>query len=165
MKTSTLFKWLAILLIASQAFSCSRKTVPVPAKMVPGSTAKVNFLEESDGTITARAIGVGSTQDDAINDAEKNTFDVILFRGLPNSDQKTALIGTDESEEKVRHKEYFKQFYLERRYKTFLMSSVPTSSLVEYEGGEKSIGVDIKINLISLRKDLEQNDIIRKFGF
>ena len=45
------------------------------------------------------------------------------------------------------------------------MSSISTSDLTKHKGGKKSIAVDIKINLVSLRKDLEQNNIIRKFGF
>jgi hypothetical protein len=36
---------------------------------------------------------------------------------------------------------------------------------MRYKGGKKNISVDVKINLVSLRKDLEENNIIRKFGF
>lgn len=135
---------------------CSIKTLP---------SAKVNFLSGKEGTITMRAIGIGSNQEEAIVDAEKNAFDVILFRGLPESEQKIALLGTNETEEKEKNKDYFNKFYNDKRYKTFVMSSIPTSSLIKYKGGEKSIAIDIKINLVALRKDLEQNNLIRKFGF
>jgi hypothetical protein len=89
----------------------------------------------------------------------------LLFRGLPESEQKIALIGTNESNEKEKHKDYFNNFYIDKRYKTFMMSSIPTSNLTRHKGGKKSISVDVKINLVSLRKDLEENNIIRKFGF
>lgn len=128
-------------------------------------TAKVNYISGNDGTITMKAIGIGSTQDDAIVDAEKNAFNVLLFRGLPESEQKIALIGTNEIEEKDNNKDYFEVFYNEKRYKTFLMSSIPTSDLIKYKNGEKCISVDVKINTIALRADLENNNIIRKFGF
>jgi hypothetical protein len=112
-----------------------------------------------------RAIGFGTNQEDAIIDAEINSFNVLLFRGLPESEQKIALIGTNEFNEKEKHKDYFNKFYTDKRYKTFIMSSIPTSSLTRHKGGKKSIAVDVKINLLSLRRDLEENNIIRKFGY
>jgi hypothetical protein len=138
------------------ASSCSYKTLP---------TSEVNYLSGGDGTIAMRAIGIGVNNEDAINDAEKNVFDVLLFRGLPKSEQKVPLIGTNEAEEKNKHKDYFNKFYSEKRYKTFVMSSIPTNDITKQKGGKKSIATDIKINLVALRKDLEQNNIIRKFGF
>ncbi|HAN37489.1 MAG TPA: hypothetical protein DCQ29_01185 [Chitinophagaceae bacterium] len=137
--------------------SCNRKSIP--------SSSKVNYLTSKDGSITMRSIGIGENQEAAIADAEKNAFDVLFFRGLPESEQKIALIDTDEIKEKQKHQSYFENFYKYKRYKTFLMSSIPVASLTNIKGGLKSIAVDIKINITALRKDLEQNDIIRKFGY
>jgi hypothetical protein len=156
MKLHKLTKLIGIIIFMIIVSSCSYKTLP---------TSEVNYLSGKDGTITMRAIGIGVNNEDAIYDAEKNAFDVLLFRGLPESEQKVALIGTNEAEEKNKHKDYFNKFYIEKRYKTFVMSSIPTSDLIKHKGGKKSIAVDIKINLVALRKDLEQNNIIRKFGF
>jgi hypothetical protein len=147
---------LVFIVLLLLSFGCNRKIIP---------TAEVNFLTGNDGTITMRAIGIGSNQEDAIIDAEKNAFNVIFFRGLPESEQKIALIGTNETEEKEKYKDYFDKFYKEKRYKTFVMSSIPTSDLIKYKGGKKSISIDVKINLVALRKDLEQFNIIRKFGY
>lgn len=147
--TRILLSFLAITFL----FSCSHKSMP--------STAKVNYLSSSDGTITMRAIGIGANKDAAISDAEKNAFEVLFFRGLPESEQKIALIGTNETEEKQKHQTYFDKFYKDQRYKTFLMSSIPTTEL----SNNKSIAVDVKINVTALRRDLEQNNIIRKFGY
>jgi hypothetical protein len=44
------------------------------------------------------------------------------------------------------------------------MSSTESSNLIKMKGTKK-ITVDVKINYNSLRKDLEQNQLIRKFGF
>ncbi|MEO5905129.1 MAG: hypothetical protein ABIQ11_00270 [Saprospiraceae bacterium] len=156
MKIQTLVSSLIVFILLSLSLGCSRKVLP---------TAKVNYLSSNDGTVTMRAIGISSNQEDAISDAEKNAFNVIFFRGLPESEQKIALIGTNEPEELEKHKEYFNKFYKDKRYKTFVMSSVPRSDLIKYKGGENSISIDIKVNLVALRKDLEQNNIIRKFGF
>ncbi len=146
----------AILILLSTTYSCSKKTIP---------SAEVNYVSGNEGTIIMRSIGVGSNQMEAIADAEKSAINVILFRGLPESVQKIALIGTSESEEMDKHKGYFEKFYNQKRYKTFIMSSIPVSDLIKQNGGQKSIAADVKVNLVSLRKDLEQNNIIRKFGF
>ncbi len=156
MKLHQLTKLLGIIFFMTIANSCSYKTLP---------TSQVNYLSGKDGTITMRAIGIGVNSEDAIYDAEKNAFNVLLFRGLPESEQKVALIGTNEAEEKNKHKDYFNKFYEEKRCKTFVMSSIPTTDLIRNKGGKKSIATDIKINLVALRKDLEQNNVIRKFGF
>lgn len=147
---------LVILISLSITYSCSNKTLP---------NSSVNYISEKDGAITMRAIGYGANQQDAISEAEKNAVNVLLFRGLPESEQKMALIGTNESEEVEKNKHYFEKFYTQKRYKTFIMSSVPVSEFAKQNGGTKRLTLDIKINLTALRKDLEQNNIIRKFGF
>jgi hypothetical protein len=136
--------------------SCSRKSF---------QSAEVNFISGNEGTITMRSIGIGTYQEDAIIDAEKNALNVLLFRGLPKSNQKIALIGTNESEEKLKHKDYFYKLFDNQRYKTFIMSSIPITDLIRHKGGKKTITIDVQINLISLRKDLEQNNLIRSFGY
>jgi hypothetical protein len=151
-KLSALFILISLLITSS----CSKKTLP---------TSEVNFLSGNDGTITMRAIGIGANQQDASSEAEKNAINVLFFRGLPESEQKVALIGTNESEELEKHKQYFEKFYTQKRYKTFIMSSIPISEFAKQNGGIKSLTLDVKVNLVALRKDLEQNNIIRKFGF
>ncbi len=155
MKIHQLTKLIGIIILISIVKSCSYKTIP---------TAEVNYLSSKEGTITMRAIGNGLNSEDAINDAEKNAINVLLFRGLPESEQKVALIETNEDEVTNTHKDYFTKFYKEKRYRTFVMSSIQTTELIKKKGGKKSITVDIKINLVALRKDLEQNNIIRRFG-
>jgi hypothetical protein len=159
MKMLKIKNWLVIIILLSVIYSCSssKQTLTTPS-------AEVNFLSSIDGTITMRANGIGKSEGEAIGDAMFNAFDVLFFRGLPESEQKNALIGTNENEAREQYKEYFNAFY-KGRYKTFVMSSVPTSDLIKYTGGEKGIAIDVKINVVSLRKDLEQNNIIRKFGF
>ncbi len=156
MKLLPLLKGIATMLFVLFLTSCSYQTVP---------TASVNFVSGSNGTITMRAIGFGINTEEAINDAEKNAMNVLLFRGLPESEQKVALVGTNETEEIAKHQDYFTKFFEDMRYKTFVMSSINTTELIVKKDSKKSIAVDIKINYLALRKDLEQNNIIRKFGF
>ncbi|MDX6188396.1 hypothetical protein SGQ83_03465 [Flavobacterium sp. Fl-318] len=147
---------LVLLILISFTYSCSQKILP---------TSEVNYVSGNAGTITMRTIGNGSNEMEAISEAEKNAINVLLFRGLPESEQKSALVGTHESEEIEKHKTYFEKFYTQKRYKTFFMSSIPVSDFAKQKGGAKSLTLDVKVNLAALRTDLEQNNIIRKFGF
>lgn len=128
-------------------------------------SGEVNFVSEMDGTITARVIGYGSNIEKAKAEAELKAIEIILFRGLPESTQKTGLLEKGEFEAKHKNSTYFQNFYGKKGYKNFIMSSIPTSALIKNKGGQKSLGVDIKINVTALRIDLEQNQFIRKFGF
>ena len=102
---------LAILISLSITSSCSKKILP---------TSEVNFLSGNDGTITMRAIGNGANQQEASSEAEKNAINVLLFRGLPESEQKIALIGTNESEEIEKHNNISKSFMLKKDTKLLL---------------------------------------------
>ncbi|PKB15485.1 hypothetical protein [Flavobacterium sp. 5] len=132
-------------------------------KLQPYS-AEVNFLyKEAQGTIAIKSTGYGGNRADAIMDAQKNAFNVLLFKGIPGTELNVPLI-ENENTAKSNHADYFKKFFDERNYRKFLMSSTESSNLIKIKGGKK-ISVDIKINYNSLRKDLENNELIRKFGF
>ncbi|MDR1884505.1 MAG: hypothetical protein LBR26_17285 [Prevotella sp.] len=123
-------------------------------------SAQVNYLSERDGSINVRSVGVGKTKDAAKANAEINGIDVLLFRGLPESSQKTPLLGYNESEIRKQYDNYFKQMYENKRYLTFVMSSQPVSDY-----SKERVSVEVKINLRALRSDLEGQGLIRKFGY
>jgi hypothetical protein len=131
-------------------------------KSVYTSTA-INFLSGTDQIINVRVVGIGKNEEQAIINAEMMVFEALFFRGVPESKQKLPMIGSDEHDIKSRNKKYFNDFLDGRRYKTFLMSTVPVSGPFSVKGG-KSITVDVKVNIMSLRTDLETFGIIRKFG-
>jgi hypothetical protein len=145
---------IGILILGLQ--SCSPKLQPY--------SGEVNFLyKEAQGTIAVKSTGYGKTQNDAVTDAQKNAFKVILFKGIPGTELNVPLI-ENENEAKSNHDSYFKKLLDQGFYKTFMMSSTESSNLIQIKGGKK-ITVDVKINYNSLRKDLEQNQVIRKFGY
>ena len=86
-----------------------------------------------------------------------------MFRGIPGTEQNIPLV-ENEQESKSKHVKYFENFFEKGYYKTFMMSSIISSKLSKSNSG-KTITLNVKININSLRKDLEQNQIIRKFGF
>lgn len=128
-------------------------------------THQVNYLEETNQTISLRCVGYGNNRFTAINDAEQAAFKELLFRGIPLSQQKNAIVSTNELESLRKNNSYFNELLSKGRYKTFITSSIPVSDISHYKGSLKQITVDVKINLYGLRKDLEQNNIIRPFGY
>ena len=136
--------------------NCSPKIQPY--------SGEVNFLsKEVQGTISVKSTGYGKNLSEAVADAQLNAFKIILFKGLPGTELNVPLIES-EIDAKSKHSDYFKKFFILGNYKNFVMSSSESSNLEKIKGLKK-ITVDLKINYNSLRKDLEQNQLIRKFGF
>jgi hypothetical protein len=118
------------------------------------------FLSEGNGAVTVRSSGVGNTQEKAQIAAEQNAFNTLLFRGFPESSQKIPLIGYDEAGIVGQYGGYFDLLYGQRRYRTFVIHSRPIDRYAK-----KQQTVELTINLNALRSDLEQNGVIRKFGY
>jgi hypothetical protein len=136
--------------------SCSPKLQPY--------SGEVNFLyKEAQGTIAVKSTGYGKNQSEAVADAQKNAFKILLFKGLPGTELNVPLI-ENENDANSKHGDYLKKLFDQGNYKSFMMSSTESSNLIKVKGTKK-ITVDLKINYNSLRKDLEQNQVIRKFGF
>lgn len=154
MRKFSVFQGTAFLFFFFQ--SCSPKLIPF--------SAEVNFIrKDAQGTIILNSLGYGSDLKSAKTDAEKNAFKVVLFRGIPGTELNLPLV-TNETESKSRNKDYYKGLFEEEKYKSFMMYSNESSDLIKLKG-VKRISVDLKINYNSLRKDLEQNNITKKFGF
>lgn len=133
-------------------------------KVRPNYTSEVNFIyKENNEVFVVSSIGYGSNKTDATVNAQKSAFTVVLFRGVPGSDLNVPLID-NENEARSKHSNYFKKFFDEGKYKSFMLLSEEMSDVTS-ESGQKKIKLKIKINHNSLRKDLETNQIIRKFGF
>ncbi len=130
-------------------------------KFVP--SAEVNYLSGDAQTVTVRSVGFGKNVDKATLDAEQKVFEVLFFRGLPESVQKMPLAGSNESEVKSKHKQYFDDFFNKQRHATFVMSAIPVSE-AKVKGG-RTVTLDVRVNVSALRNDLEASNVIRKFGF
>lgn len=127
-------------------------------------SAQVVFLnKDEEGTINLNSMGFGKDENAAIIDAQINAFNTILFKGIPSTDLSVPLI-ENENDAKSKHNEYFTKLFGQGFYQTFLMTSTLHEAPAKVKGG-KLCSVDLKINFKALRIDLEQNNIIRKFGF
>jgi hypothetical protein len=149
------FKILGLLILASLS-SC---------KSAPSSySAEVSFIsKEEQGTITVRSYGFGKNEKESIKDAHKNAFSILLFKGLPGTELNVPLI-SNEYEAKNAHKSYFDNLLENGGLFRYLMTNNSESAPVKVKGGYTTSLV-LKINYNSLRKDLEQNGVIRKFGY
>jgi len=129
------------------------------------SPTSVVFVSGDNSTITMRATATGGSQQEALNNAEMNAIDVILFRGVPESTQRMALVSSNESKEMMDNHPYFTEFYNGKRYKSFIISSNPVGGFTKLKGRQIQTTADVKINVVNLRRDLEQAGVIRRFGF
>lgn len=125
---------------------------------------KVNYLSSDGTSLSVRSVGYDKKKVKAVDTAEQGAVMSLLFRGIPGSQQSQPLVGTDEAAAIKAHQAFFDTFLKEKRYKSFITSSIPVSEFGKDASGRKSISMDITINLKALRADLEQQGIIRKFG-
>jgi len=147
-----------LLILASVAFmGCSKKQYP------PFSPDFQYLSKEANGLYSMKSNGFGVNIDSAVIDAQRNAFYHVLFKGIPGTELNVPLID-NEANSKSKHKEYFDKFFEQGGYRAFMLSSSISSDLLKVNGGFQ-ISVDVKINCNSLRKDLEQNQVIRKLGF
>jgi len=125
----------------------------------------VGFVSEQNGAITIRSTEFGKTVDEAMASAECHAIELLLFRGLPESQQAVPLVGIDEATAKFRHKQYFETLLVDGRYKTFVLASIPVSDFAKHGHSQRNMTMDVRINLTALRSDLETHGIVRKFGY
>ena len=120
-------------------------------------------VSQHAGELIMTTYGNGKNTTEANTDAIKDGMWVILFRGLPGSSQARPLIPPDQfTEFDAENHPYFNEFWADR-YNSFLIGSSHIRTDKTKDAGFVSV-VEIIINMDALRRDLEQNGIIRKFG-
>lgn len=123
------------------------------------------FISQQNGIMTIRSTGYGTDKEAAIESAELNAIEQLLFRGFPKSQQVFPLVSVDEITARKQHKRYFNEFLDNGRYKTFILSSIPVSNFARHGRKKRNITMEIRVNLNTLRSDLEAQGVIRKFGY
>jgi len=107
-------------------------------------------------TISLKITGYGVEQKVAIENAEINAFEALLFKGIPG--QATPLV-PDALRSRELHQDYYKDLLKNKRYKHFLMGSNPAADDLRQVSRGK-IAVDLKVDVEGLRKDLKENNVI-----
>jgi hypothetical protein len=130
------------------------------AKTISG---EVNFIAAPEpGTVMVSAGGYGPTKPLAIQNAEANAFNTLIFKGIPGSQQQLPMV-SDELNSRKKQAAYFDAL-LSGGYKPFLMLSESQSDYAAGRKGRKNISQRVKINVDALRRDMEQHGVTRKFG-
>ncbi len=129
------------------------------------SNAQYNCVVKSSNheSVTFRVVGYGSNTKKATIDAEISAIKTICFIGADGTTYSTPLVSVGENKAVANNSAFFKSFYSEQ-YHNFIESSIAVSSLSKDASKRKCQTFDVKIRAAKLRKYLEQNGVIRKFG-
>lgn len=127
-------------------------------------TGQTTLLEKSEaGQLHLKASGYGSTKGESVKNATQNAFRNILMYGIPGSNQSTPLLGQN-SEQTYKSNRKFLDNLIENNVESFVLEQ-KNSTYKFFAINDPSSEVELIINLAALRSHLEQNKIIRGFGF
>jgi hypothetical protein len=122
----------------------------------------VSTKPASQGLIEVTASGYGYTKASSVENAIENAFKNILTQGIPKSNQVRPLLGNNALSVFERNKKYFDTFFRSEVSKYIL-----DQKILKYNplaNSQASTEVRLEINLEALRKKLESDNIISKFG-
>jgi len=126
-------------------------------------TSKVTVETKiNSDSYTLLSYGEGASIEDAINQAEKNAFSVLLFNGIANSDLNHPLV-ENESESFKAHEIFYENFFQKYDFKKFITDNNMVSQSPSL-GNRIQVKMRITINLDALKTYLVQNLVTRKFG-
>ena len=152
-----IFTILTMTLTLTLFISCASKKTFIPYQR----TGEVVYVaQDVPGTMTVRSNAFASSAADAVYYAERNALENIFYKGIPGSPQATPMISDDKAVYKYR--DFFSRFFNNGEYRKYITESVPV-----YQNKTRSgfyITQEITIDIGALRKALEKEGIIRKFG-
>lgn len=127
------------------------------------ASATTALLSSTRSDITLRVSQYNVKKKDMLKKAINEALQTVLFRGVEGTSFNRALCGTDEETAMKKHKAYFNKL-LNERAESFVTNATPVSVGVKDATGKKAYVSEVTINMTALRKDLENQKIIRKFG-
>ena len=132
---------------------------------VPSAPAQYNAIVSSSTskTVTLRCVGYGKKAKPAATDAELSAVRTVLFVGVHDTPFSMPLIQESQQSAEFRFDDFFNNFY-NKDYKNFIESSIVVIPFGKNAVKTKCITVDVCVRVCALRKYLEDNNIIRKFG-
>lgn len=145
-----------LILCACVFFSCSPKVYPVQSCVA---------VSEQGSNLTVRTTGYGKQKIKALDAAEKNAIETLMFRGISGTQNGNPLVSIDETAAKTKYARYFDAMLKNGRHKSFIISSVPVSDYSRTKYNAWSVTADVVINVSALRKDLETQGVVRRFGY
>lgn len=158
MKTSVLGPLLFLLL-----FSCTTGQKVTEQKMTfeYQRSGMVNLSKQQSGLLSVNSVQTAENINKAVSFAEINALENILFRGIPGSLQADPVI-SNEKEARVKSRQILNELIFKEGYRTFMTDS----QLIARQEDKNAVTVtqEVTFDIPALRKYLEQNQVIRKFG-
>lgn len=159
---------LALVLVATLILgSCSKKvyTAPAPKMMKnPYSISEV-ISHNVQGAVVLRGVG-DETQDGkdaAVKLAHKKALQQLFYLGYVGTDFKNPMIREGQMIENT-HKAFFDKFW-DNGYERFITGTTSTFYSCKVENNCTTAVSEFTVNYNMLRKELENNKIIKKIGF
>ena len=115
------------------------------------------------GKLSVIASGYGNLEYISVKNGIQNAFRNILLTGIPGSNQSTPLLGKN-AEKAYKSNKKFLDNLIENEVDAFVLEQ-KNSRFKFFKINTPSSEVELLINIASLRSHLEQNGIIREFGF
>ena len=124
---------------------------------------QVNYIDTNGETMTFRVVGYGKNAKIASRDAELNVIKALMFEGIPNTQQHIPMVKETETEALKKYGNSLSRF-LDGEYQSEITRSVVVRKFGKDINKQKSITLEVTVNIRALRNKLEKLGIIRKFG-
>lgn len=147
MKTPSITTWI---LVSVFVVACS-PSLP---------TGMVSYVGYSGETLKVKSEGFGQKEVDIESQAAVNAINRLLFEGIVGSSFKEPMI-TDSGK---KSDSFFKELE-QGGYRRYITSIQRETQVVQHKGLVRTATYQVSMDVASLRRALEQEGIIRKFGF
>lgn len=124
---------------------------------------QVNCIDSNGETMTFRVIGYGKNAKVASRNAELGVIKALMFEGIPNSQQRTPMVSETETVALDKYGKTLHNFF-EGEYQSEITRSVILRKFGKDSNKQKSIILEVTVNIRALRNKLERIGVIRKFG-
>lgn len=138
--------------------SCKAKQYPQTAELTYNSNPV-------SGVIAVTALGYGKNIKEANIDAFRTAFENILFQGVPGFEP-LELPMVSQADGAESNRTFFDRFFEEGTYLRFISRQEEAVEIGKLEGSRNIIvSKSMNINYRALKKHLQQQGAIRKFGY
>ena len=118
---------------------------------------------ELDGTVTLRAWGKGKNKNDAVEQAEKNALNDVLFKGIRRGKSECELTPMiTEVNARDKYEQYFDKFFNKDRKYSKYISYKDGSFKKEFKSKTEVVyGVTVRVLSPNLKKKLKKDKILK----
>lgn len=151
------------LLIAVVLLGASPRLAAQPfSHEVRAATIDAPGLDTPTGMVWIQAVGFGKKETIAQRDAEVAAMSALLFQGIASTQFSMPMVA-NEAASRAQHQAFYDGFFEKDGYRTFISKTQLVSGLAKFKGGRK-LTTRVLVDVNGLRRHLESNGVIPKFG-